>query len=65
MDDFEEIVQLAIKEYANLMWFGDMLYTIDYDGIYKRYAEELGKDELTDLEFKQALMNAVLGQADG
>jgi hypothetical protein len=62
--DWEELIKQTIKSYGNLMLFGQRLYTFDYDSIWKRYAEELGKDELTDAEWKQALLNAVLEQAE-
>ena len=62
--DFESLVRETIKAYGNLMRFGDSFYTFDYDSIYNRYAERLGKTTLTKMEWQQALFNAVLEQAD-
>jgi len=62
--DFETLVRETIKSYGNIMRFGERLYTFDYDSIFKRYAEQLGKERLTSFEKKQAILNAVLEQAD-
>jgi hypothetical protein len=62
--DFESLVQETIKAYGNIMRFGERYYTFDYDSIFSRYAEKLGKEKLTSLEKKQAILNAVLEQAD-
>jgi len=62
--DFEEIILQAIKSYGNIMRFEERFYTFDYDSIFNRYAEKLGKEKLTSLEKKQAILNAVLDQAD-
>ena len=62
--DFESLVREAIKAYGNIMRFGERLYTFDYDSIYKRHAEKLGKAKLTEREKKEAVLNAVLEQAD-
>jgi len=62
--DFESLVRETIKSYGNIMRFGDRFYAVNYDSVYNRRAEQLGKEELTDLEFKQAVLNAVLEQAD-
>ena len=61
---FEEWVADAIKSYENLMRAGDRLITFDYASIIARCAEELGR-EPTDIERKQAILNAVLEQKEG
>ena len=58
--DFEAIIKDTIAAYGNLGVFMGRLFTVDHASIYERYAAELGKDELTDLEKKQALLDAVL-----
>ena len=60
---FEEWVADGIRAYSNLMWAGDRLITFDYASIFARCAEELGR-EPTDIEWKQAILNAVLEQDD-
>jgi hypothetical protein len=59
-DELAEVAQAAFRAYGNLGVFAGRLYTVDHASIYERYAVELGKDELTDLEKKQALLDAVL-----
>ena len=61
--DFEEAVKDAVRAYGNLCAFGGKLYTVDYDSIYRRHAAKLGR-EPTDLEYKQAILNAVIEQAE-
>ena len=63
--DFEDLVRETVKAYGNLVRFGDRLYAVDYDSIFKRHAEKLGKDKLTTLEKRQAVLDAVLEQANG
>jgi len=63
--DFEALISAAIKSYGNIMRFGERFYTLDYDSIFQHYAEKLNKPELTNGEKRQAILNAVLEQADG
>ena len=59
----QQFIRDSIKAYGNIGRFGNMLYTIDYDSVFQSYAERIGKDNLTTAEKQQAILNAVLEQA--
>lgn len=59
--DFLALLErLAAKDYATVIAMGNTLFELDVAEVYQEFANQLGKDELTDTEKRQAIINHVL-----
>ena len=65
MIDWAAIIASGVKQYGIMMQFADKLYTFDFESIYSHYADAIGTEpkNLTELEKRQAMLNAILEQA--